>query len=87
MDWLVNKTNADEQTVVDKGFIQGAVIDINETTRERILTATALTQYNNTNIICRASITVNIVDVEAVISDPAILLVQGNNNLAVMSNN
>ena len=88
LDWLVNKTNADEQTLIDKGFMQGGVNDINETTRGRTLTATALMHYNNTNIICRASITVNIVDVEAVASDPAILLVQGNNNiLAKMSIN
>ena len=84
LNWLVNKTIADEQTIIDKGFMQGGVNDINETTRERTLTATALTQYNNTNIICRASIIVNIVDVEAVASDPAILLVQGNINIIII---
>ena len=87
LNWLVNKTIADEQTIIDKGFIEGGINDINETTRERTLTVTALTQYNNTNIICRAVIVVNIFDFQVVASDPAILLVQGNNNLAVMSNN
>ena len=67
--------------------MQGGVNDIDESTRERTITATALSQYNNTNIICRASITVNIVDVKAIASDPAILLVQGNINILVMSNN
>ena len=88
VELFVNGTLADEQTVIDKGFKESAITDIDETTKERTLTATALSQYNNTNIICRASITVNIVDVEAVASDPAILLIQGNNYiLAVISNN
>ena len=76
LDWLVNKTRADEQTIADKGFIEGAVNDINETTRERTLTATALTQYTNTNITCRALNTMNGVGV--MFSEPAVLLVQGN---------
>ena len=76
VDWLVNETRADEQTVIDKGFIEGGVNDINETTRERKLTATALTQYTNTNITCRALNTMNGVGV--MFSEPAVLLVQGN---------
>ena len=84
ISFFVNGTFAYEQ--LDKGFKESIVTDIDET-RERTLTATALTQYNNTNIICRALSTMNIA-VEAVISDPAILIVQGNINiLAVMSNN
>ena len=86
MSFFVNGTLAAKQ--LDKGFEESIVTVINGTTIERTLTATALTQYNNTNIICRALNTVNIVDVEAVISDPAILLVQGNVNiLAKMSKN
>ena len=77
LDWLVNKTRADEQTIVDKGFMQGVINDINETTRERILTATGLTQYTNTNITCRAVNLVN--DFGVMFSEPAVLLVQGNN--------
>ena len=77
LDWLVNKTLADEQTVIEKGFIEGGVNDINETTRERTLTATGLTQYTNTNITCRALNTMN--GVRVMFSEPAVLLVQGNN--------
>ena len=79
LDWLVNKTRAAEQTIVDKGFMQGTINDINETTRERTITATALTQYNKTNITCRALNTVN--DFGIIFSEPAVLLVQGNNNI------
>ena len=75
LDWLVNKTRADEQTLIDKGFLQGGINDINETTRERTITTTALSQYNNTNITCRALNTVN--DFGIIFSEPAVLLVQG----------
>ena len=79
LDWLVNKTRADEQTIIDKGFIEGGVNDISETTRERILTVTALAtyMYTNTNITCRAINTVN--DFGIIFSEPAVLFVQGNN--------
>ena len=73
--WLVNKTRADEPTIVYKGFMQGLIKDISETTRERILKATALTQYTNTNITCRALNLVN--DFGVIFSKPAVLLVQG----------
>ena len=82
--FFVNGTVADKQIVEDKGFEESAVTDINETTRERTLTTTASIQYNNTSIICRA---INTTDLEAVASDPALLLVQGNINILVMSNN
>ena len=77
LDWLVNKTRADEQTIIDKGFMQGGVNDISETTRERTLTAIGFTNYTNTNITCRALNTMNGVGV--MFSEPAVLLVQGNN--------
>ena len=76
LDWLVNKTRADEQTIVDKGFMQGGINDISETTRERTLKAIGLTQYNNTNITCRAVNFGN--DFGRIFSEPAVLLVQGN---------
>ena len=82
--FFVNGTLANEQIVVDKGFKESTVTDINGTTRERTLTATALTQYNNTNIICSASIVVNLIPVDTVLSDPAVLLVQGNNKILVI---
>lgn len=75
--FFVNGTLAAEQIVIDKGFKESTITDINGTIRERTLTATALTQYNSTNIICSASIVVNLIPVGTVLSDPAILLVQG----------
>ena len=83
----VNGTLAAKQVVVDKGFKENPFRDINETTRERTLTATASSQYNNTNIICRALNKINRTDFEKFFSDPALLLVQGNINILVMSNN
>ena len=82
--FFVNGTLAAEQVVVDKGFKESSITDINETTRERTLTATALTQYNNTNIICRAFIVDNLIPVGTVLSDPAVLLVQGQNNKSLV---
>ena len=84
--FFVNGTLAAEQVVIDKGFKESTITDINGTTRERTLTATALTQYNNTNIICRAVIVENLISVGTVLSDPAILLVQGNNKSLVIYN-
>ena len=77
MFFFVNGTFANEQVVVAKGFKESTVTDIDETTKERTLTATALTQYNNTTIICSASIVVDLITVGTVLSDPAVLLVQG----------
>ena len=77
LDWLVNKTHAAEQTVINKGFIQGGLNDINETTRERTLTAVGFMNLTNTNITCRALNIVN--NFGIVFSEPAVLLVQGNN--------
>ena len=77
LDWLVNRTRAAETTIIDKGFMQGGIDDISETTRERKLTAIALTNLTNTNITCRALNTVN--DFGIIFSEPAVLLVQGNN--------
>ena len=84
MVFFVSETLAGEQVVIDKGFKESSITDIDETTRERMLTATALTQYNNTNIICSASIVVNLITVGTVLSDPAVLLVQGNDKILVI---
>ena len=82
--FFVNDTPADGQVVVNKGFIESTITEINETTRERTLTATASIQYNNTSIICRALSSVNIINVEAVLSDPALLFVKGNINFSIL---
>ena len=72
--YIVNGTTADNQSIIDKGFIQLGTEDIDSTTRRRSLTATALTQYNNTEIQCVA---IEFGNPEQPISHIGILLVQG----------
>ena len=50
----MNGTHADNQSDIDKGFIQLGSENIDPTTKRRNLTATALTHYNNTKIQCAA---------------------------------
>ena len=70
----MNGTDASDQSVTNEGFIQLGIEDIDPTTSRRNLTATALTQYNNTEIQCVA---VKFGNLEHPISDTGILLVQG----------
>ena len=44
---------ASQGSIVAKGFIQLWIENIDDTTQRTNLTATALTQYNNTEIQCR----------------------------------
>ena len=74
LSFFVNGISASEQSVIDKCFIQLGTEDIDSTTRRRNLTATALTQYNNTKIQCLA---IKIGNPEQLFSDIGILLVQG----------
>ena len=74
INYIVNGTHADDQSIIDKGFIQLGSENIDPTTRRRNLTATALTQYNNTEIQCAAF---DIGNAKQLISDIGILLVQG----------
>ena len=57
IQFLVNNTFASDKSVDDKGFVQTVLEDVNNTTQQINLTATALTQYNNTEIQCAAFIT------------------------------
>ena len=50
--YIVNDTYANKQTIIDKGFIQLGIVNYDSTTQIRNLTATALSQYNNTEIKC-----------------------------------
>ena len=52
------------------------VDNLNDTTRRLNLTATALSQYNNTEVLCRRLNTVGIMTFPA-FSEVAVLLVQG----------
>ena len=75
IDVLVNDTATNEQNIVQAGFIELQDI-LNATTRRLNVTATALSQYNNTEVYCRG---VNIVDHMpfTALSEVATLLVQG----------
>ena len=52
--FFVNETSASDSIIVDKGFVQLLADEVNSTTLRRSLTATALTQYNNTVVFCIA---------------------------------
>ena len=75
----MNGTHADDQSIIDK---QLGTDNIDPTTRRRNLTATALTQYNNTEIQCAAF---DIGNAKQLISDIGILLVQGKLLLRLIS--
>ena len=78
----MNGTAASDQSVIDKGFIQLGNDDIDPTTTRRNLTATALTQYNDTEIQC---IAFDIGNEKQQLSDIGILLVQGKLLLRLIS--
>ena len=80
IQFLVNGTFASEQTIQDKGFVQGFIDNIDSTTKQRNLTVTALTQYNNTEIQCVAID--NNQPSMPIHSDIALLLIQGMEDLS-----
>ena len=75
IDYFVNNTPTNEQNIVDAGFEESIVEFLNDTTRRLNLTATALSQYNNTEIYCRGLNTM--MSLGQSVSETAILLVQG----------
>ena len=76
IDYFVNNTPTNIQNIVDAGFKESTVDNLNDTTRRLNLTATALSQYNNTEVHCRG---LNSIDGKtfATYSEAAVLLVQG----------
>ena len=76
LSFIVNGTAASDQSVIDEGFIQIGIENIDPTTTRRNLTVTALTQYNNTEIKCVAIEFGNLEPISDV-SDVGVLLVQG----------
>ena len=84
LSFLVDGIAATERSVIDKGFIELVTEDIDPTTRRRNLTATALTQYNNTKIQC---VIFDIGNAEQQLSDNGTLFVQGKLLLRLVSLN
>ena len=75
--FYVNETSASDSIVADKGFDLLHADEVNDTTSQRNLTATALTQYDNTEVYCVALIVVSRTEIKSIPSDVAILRVQG----------
>ena len=76
IDYFVNNTPTNQPNIVDAGFKESTVDNLNDTTRRLNLTATALSQYNNTEVLCRGLNTVGIMTFPT-FSEVAVLLVQG----------
>ena len=74
LSFIVDGTAASDQSVSNEGFIQLGTEDIAPSTTRRNLTATALTQYNNTKMQC---IAFDVGNAKQQLSDIGILLVQG----------
>ena len=51
--YFVNNSATNEQNIIDAGFTESGVEFLNATTLRLNLTATALSQYNNTEVYCR----------------------------------
>ena len=75
IDIFVNDTATNEQNIIQAGFIESQDI-LNATTRRLNVTATALSQYNNTEVYCRGLNTLDMMTFPA-LSEVAVLLVQG----------
>ena len=78
----VNGTSAGGQIVIDKGFIQLWIEYIDGTTQRADLTATTLTQCNNTEVECRTTCIVY-GSASQILSDYATLLVQHTRLLSI----
>ena len=76
INYFVNNTATNQQNIIDAGFTESGVDILNDTTRRLNLTATALSQYNNTEVLCRGLNTVGLMTFPT-FSEVAVLLVQG----------
>ena len=80
IDYFVNNTATNRPHITEAGFNESDSVDVlNATTRTLNLTATALSQYNNTEVLCRGLNTVGLMTFTA-LSEVAVLLVQGKLN-------
>ena len=75
----VNDISAANEDIINIGFIQQPQNTLSDGRKRRVLLAKALIDNNNTNIICRA------IDSELVNSHKAVLMIQGNLVLDIMS--
>ena len=75
----VNDTSASDTVVINKGFSQQPRNTLSDGRKRRVLLSKALINNNNTNILCTA------IDSELVNSHKAVLKIQGNLVLDIMS--
>ena len=75
----VNGESASDKVVTNRGFIQQPQNTLSDGRKSRVLSAKALIDNNNTNIVCRA------IDSELVNSHKAVLMIQGNLVLDIIS--
>ena len=79
VDFFVNNTATNAANIVEAGFAESSFDILNATKRRLNLTATALSQYNNTKVLCRGLNIVGFV-IFPTFSKVAVLLVQGKVN-------
>ena len=79
IDFFVNNTATNDPTIIQAGFNQSDSFEtLNVTTLKLSLTATALSQYNNTEVYCRGLYTDAYGNIFGpVSSEVAVLLVKG----------
>ena len=76
VDFFVNNTATNAENIVEAGFTESSVDILNATTRRLNISATALSQYNNTEVYCRG-LTIFGLMLFPAYSEVAVLLVQG----------
>ena len=76
INYFVNETATNQPDIIQAGFIESTIDFLNATTLRLNLTATALSQYNNTEVYCRGLNTVGQISLLE-FSEVAVLLVQG----------
>ena len=74
INYFVNGTATNDPNIAEAGFIVSNVDNLNNTTLRLNLTATALSQYNNTEVKCRG---LKIANLSLKFSEVAVLLIQG----------
>ena len=71
ISFRVNDESASDTDVINRGFTQQLQNTLSDDRKRRVVSAKALIDNNNTNIVCRA------INSEIVYSDTAVLRIQG----------
>ena len=79
ISFRVNDDSASDTGVINRGFFQQPQNTLSDGRKRRVLLAKALQDNNNTNILCRA------IGSELVNSHKAVLMIEGNLSLDILS--